>query len=161
MGGKMRMRLTVVKEVKLGPYRFRQVPTYLYQDIYKVTSYPFTGGLVGNELLKRFNLTINYPQREIHLVPNKHFAESFDYGYTGLSIYFVNGKIIVEDVIKDAPADKSGFKIDDEIVSVGTNFSNNIQQYKDILQEPNSKIQVIIRRKGQLQTIVLHTGSIL
>ena len=77
MGGKLQMRLTVVKEVKLGPYRFRQVPAYLYKDDYKVTSYPFTGGLVGNELLKRFNMTINYPQREIHLLPNSHFNETF------------------------------------------------------------------------------------
>lgn len=161
MGGKMRMRLTVVKEVKLGPYRFRQVPTYLYQDIYKVTSYPFTGGLVGNELLKRFNLTINYPQREIHLLPNTHFNETFEYGYTGFSIYFVNGKIVVDDVIKDSPADKAGFKIDDEIISVGSDFSNNIQRYKDLLQEPDTRIQVIIRRKGQLQTIILKTSTIL
>ncbi len=161
MGGKMRMRLTVVKEVKLGPYRFYQVPTYLYQDIYKVTSYPFSGGLVGNDLLKRFNMTINYPQREIHLIPNTHFNELFEYGYTGFSIYLINGKIIVDDVIKDSPAEKAGFKIDDEIISVGTNFSNNIQQYKDILQEPNARIQVIIRRKGELMTMILRTETIL
>ena len=161
MGGKMRMRLTTVKEVKIGPYRFHQVPAYLYQDIYKVTSYPFTGGLVGNELLRRFNLTINYPQREIHLLPNNRFTESFEYGYTGFSIYYVNGKIVVEDVIKDSPADKAGFRIDDEIISVGSNISHNIQQFKDLLQEPNTKLQVIIRRKGQLMAIVLNTGSIL
>lgn len=161
MGGKMRMRLTTVKEVKIGPYRFHQVPTYLYQDIYKVTSYPFTGGLVGNELLRRFNLTINYPKREIHLLPNNRFTESFEYGYTGFSIYYVNGKIIVDDVIKDSPADKAGFKIEDEIISVGNNISHSIQQFKDMLQEPNIKLQVIIKRKGELMTMQLNTGSIL
>lgn len=161
LGGKLQMRLTVVKEVKLGPYRFRQVPTYLYKDDYKVTSYPFTGGLVGNELLRRFNLIINYPQREIHLLPNTRYNEPFEYGYTGFSIYYINGKVVVDEVIKGSPADKAGFKLDDEIVSVGTNASNNIQQYKDLLQEPKVKLQVIIRRSGQLMTIMLHTDSIL
>ena len=161
MGGKMQMRLTVVKEVKLGPFRFYQVPTYLYKDDFKVTSYPFTGGLVGNELLRRFNMTINYPQREIHLVPNSRFNESFEYGYTGFSIYYVNGRIIVDEVIKGSPADKAGFVLDDEIITVATNSSGNIQQYKDLLQEPNTKVNVIIKRKGQLQTITLYTGSIL
>ncbi|MBC7536961.1 MAG: aspartyl protease family protein [Ferruginibacter sp.] len=161
MGGKLQMRLTVVKEVKLGPYRFRQVPTYLYKDDFHVTSYPFTGGLVGNELLRRFNMIINYPDREIHLLPNNQFNETFEYGYTGFSIYFVNGKIMVDDVIKNSPADKAGFQLDDEIISVGTNFSNNIQQYKDLLQEPNVKIQVIIKRKGALNTLIINTGSIL
>jgi hypothetical protein len=38
------------------------------------------------------------------LLPNSHFNESFDYAYTRLGIYYENGKIIVEDVIKDSPA---------------------------------------------------------
>lgn len=161
MGGKMRMRLTVVKEVKLGPYTFNHVPTYLYQDIFKVTNYPFTGGLVGNDLLKRFNLIINYPSREIHIIPNSHYNETFEYGYTGFSIYYVNGKIVVDDVIKDSPAEKAGFLVGDEIISVGKNFSNNIQQYKDLLQEPNARIQVIIKRNAALETKLLKTTSIL
>ncbi len=146
MGGKLQMRLTVVKEVKLGPYRFRAVPTYLYKDDYNVTSYPYTGGLVGNELLRRFNIIFNYPQREIHLLPNSHFNETFEYAYTGFGIYYIDGKIVVEDVIPNSPADKAGFKVDDVLISVSNNFSNNIQQYKNILQKPNKRIQVIVKR---------------
>ena len=67
----------------------------------------------------------------------------------------------MDDVIRDSPADKAGFKIDDEIVSVGKNFSNNIQQYKDLLQEPRARLQVIIKRNGKLNTVILYTGSIL
>jgi hypothetical protein len=161
MGGKLQMRLTVVKEVKLGPYRFRAVPTYLYKDDYNVTSYPYTGGLVGNELLRRFNIILNYPQREIHLLPNSHFYETFEYGYTGFSIYYIDGKIVVEDVIPNSPADIAGFKVDDVLISVGSNFSNNIQQYKNILQEPNKRIQVIVKRSEELVKITLETASIL
>jgi len=150
-----------VKEVRLGPYRFRAVPTYLYKDDFNVTSYPFTGGLVGNELLRRFNVTLNYPQREIHLIPNNHYHDDFEYGYTGFSIYYVDGRIMVEDVIENSPAHVAGFKVDDEIVSVGKNFSNNIQQYKNLLQEPKKRIPVIVRRNDQLMLITLETASIL
>lgn len=160
MGGKLQMRLTVVKEVKIGPYRFRHVPTYLYDDVYNVTSFPFTGGLIGNDLLRRFNMTFNYPQREIYLQPNHHYDDPFDYAYTGLGMYFIYGKVIVEDVIKGSPADKAGFKVDDEIFAVGKNFSNNIQAYKNILQTPNEDIKVIIKRNGQLMSLVIHTLSI-
>ncbi len=160
MGGKLQMRLTVIKEVRLGPYRFHAVPTYLYKDDFNLTSYPFTGGLIGNDLLRRFNMIFNYPSREIHLVPNTHFSESFDYAYTGLGIYYVDGKIIVEDVIKGSPADKARFKVNDEIIAVDKNVSLNIQAYKNILQTPYASIKVIIKRDNLLKELTINTQSI-
>lgn len=160
MGGKTQMRLTIIKEVKLGPYKFRDVPTYLYKDDYNVTSYPFTGGLIGNDLLRRFNMTFNYPDREIHLLPNNHFNEDFDYAYSGLSIYYIEGKIVVDDVIKGSPADIAKFKPNDVLMVVDRNVSNNIQTYKNILQKSNQNIKVIVRREGLLVELNLFTISI-
>lgn len=161
MVGRLQMRLTVIKQLKIGPYKFRNVPTYLYKDDYNVTAYPFTGGLIGNELLRRFNMIINYPQREIHLLPNGRFNEPFDYAYTGLGIYFIEGKIVVEDVIAGSPAEEAGFKLGDEVYSVGNNLSNNIQQYKNMLLVPNQRLVVIVKRGDALIKIVLFTKSIL
>ena len=161
MGGRLQMRLTVVRSVQVGNYRFRNVPTYLYDDEYNVTSYPFVGGLLGNDLLRRFNLTINYPKREIHLIPNSHFKDPFDYAYTGLAMYFVNGVILVEDVIPNSPAHKAGLKTDDIIVGVGTNFTNNIMQYKTILQSANEKIKITLSRNEELMQVTIKPLSIL
>lgn len=160
LGGKLQMRLTLVKEVRIGPYKFKQVPTYLYKDDYNVTSYPFTGGLLGNDLLRRFNIVFNYPNREIHLTPNSHFNENFDYAYTGLGIYYVNGKIVVEDVIKDSPADKAHFKINDEVIAVDRNFSLNMQVYKYLLQRPYEAVKVLIKRDGVLKELTINTAAI-
>jgi hypothetical protein len=161
MMGRLRMRLTVIKEVKLGPYRFRGVPTYLYRDDFNVTNYPFTGGLIGSEIFRRFNLTINYGQKEIHLLPNSHYNDPFDYSYSGLSIYYIDGKILVEDVIKSSPAEKAGLLIGDEVIGIANNFSQNIQAYKTALQVPNQKVKIIIRRNNELQSLVLNIASIL
>jgi hypothetical protein len=161
MGGMLLMRLTVVRELKIGPYRFHRVPTYLYEDNNNITSYPFTGGLIGSEILRRFNIVLNYPQREIQLQPNSHFEDEFDYAYTGLGIYYIDGKIIVVDVIKNSPAEKSGFQIDDEILSVGNNISGNIQIYNNLLQAPNEKIRIIVKRGKDLLPLTIKTKSIL
>ena len=161
MMGRLRMRLTVIKEVKIGPYRFRSVPTYLYNDEYNVTNFPFTGGLIGSEILRRFNIILNYGQREIHLTPNNHFNDAFDYSYTGLNIYDIEGKIMVEDVIKNSPADKAGIRVGDEIIGVGNNMTFNIQAYKNALQVAGQKIKVIIRREEDLQTLFITPSSIL
>ena len=161
MGGKIQMRMTVIKMVQIGRYKFRNVPTYLYSDEYNVTSYPNVGGLLGNDLLRRFNLIINYPKREIHLQPNSHFNDLFDYAYTGMATYYVNGFILVDDIIAGSPAEKAGILKDDIIISVNNNFSNNIMQYKDILQTEREKIKIIIRRNGELKQLFIKPKSIL
>ncbi|MEP7141925.1 MAG: aspartyl protease family protein [Ferruginibacter sp.] len=161
MGGRLQMRLTVVKMVQVGNYRFRNVPTYLYRDEFNVTSYPFVGGLLGNDLLRRFNLTINYPKREIHLYPNSHFKDAFDYAYTGLAIYYIDGSILVEDVIPGSPADKAGLKKDDLIIGIGKNFTNNIMAYKTILQSANENIKITISRDKKLMQLSIRPVSIL
>jgi hypothetical protein len=92
LGGKKRMMITVIKEVKLGPYKFRWVPTYILDDEYNATSYPFLGGLLGSEILKKFNMIFNYKKREIHLLPNSHFRDNFEYSYTGLTIFLLMEK---------------------------------------------------------------------
>jgi len=161
MGGRLQMRLTVVKMVQVGNYRFRNVPTYLYEDQFNVISYPFVGGLLGNDLLRRFNMVINYPKREIHILPNSHFREPFDYAYTGLAIYYVGGMIVVEDVIPGSPADKAGLKKDDIIIGVGKNFTNSIMAYKSILQSANEKIKITVSRQNNLLQLNLKPKSIL
>jgi len=148
LGGKKRMMLTIIKEVKIGPYIFRRVPTHILDDEYNITSYPYLGGLIGNEILRRFNVIFNYPKREVHLLPNSHFREPFDYSYSGMSIYYIDGKVIIDDVIKDSPAFKAGFKTDDVILGVNTNFSNDINQYKDILQSEGERVKVLIMREN-------------
>jgi len=161
MGGKLQMEITVVKNVQLGRYKFRNVPTYIFKDDYNVTSYPYVGGLIGNDLLRRFNMVINYPQREIHLQPNRHFLDPFDYAYTGMATYYLNGKIYVEDIVPGSPADKAGLKPNDILLAVGNNFSNNIMQYKTILQNAGEKIGIIISRNEEVLQLFIKPSSIL
>lgn len=161
LGGKADMQLSVVKELKLGPYRFRNVPTYVFNDEYNVTNYPVLGGLIGNDILRRFNVVLNYPQQEIYIKPNKHYLDSFDYSYTGLGFYLINGAITVTDIIKESPAEKAGFKLDDIIIGVEGNFTNNIQVYKVLMQNAKAKLRVLVMRKGQPVIIYLKVKSIL
>ncbi len=160
LGGKKRMTVTIIKEVKIGPYIFRRVPTHIMDDEYNATSYPYIGGLIGNDILRRFNMIFNYQKREIHLLPNSHYREEFDYSYTGMSIYNIEGKIIIDDIVPGSPAFKAGFQKDDVIMSVNKNFSNDINQYKNILQSTREHVSVIISRNNSLFMKNLKVGKI-
>lgn len=161
LGGKMAMRLTTVRELRIGPYRFRKVPTMVFNDDYNITAYPHLGGLIGNDILRRFNTTFNYAKQEVHIVPNSHFRDLFDYAYTGLSFYYIDGQIIVEDIVPGSPADKAGFTQDDVIVAVENNFSNNIQLYKSMLQATGERLRILVSRDHQLMQLSMKAIRIL
>ncbi len=154
------MKLTTIKEFRLGPYRFRNVPTYIFDDDYNVTSYPYLGGLIGNDILRRFNVIMNYERREIYLMPNTHFREPFDYGYTGLSFYYIDGYIRVTEVMQGSPAETAGFKPDDILISVDNNMSQNVQAYKSLLQGDPGKIKIVVLRDAVPIELTLRIKSI-
>lgn len=161
LGGKTPMKQGVVRMVRLGPYKFRNVPTYIFDDEYNITSYPYLGGLLGNDLLRRFNLIINYEKRDIHMLPNSHYREPFDYSYTGLGMYYIDGAITVVDVMEGSPAEKAGFKPDDIVISVQNNFTQNIQVYKNLMQFPGQKIKVLVYRAGEPLLLTLKVLNIM
>ncbi len=161
IGGKKLMKLSIVKLIHLGPYRFRKVPVFVFDDTYNVTSYPFYCGIIGNDLLRRFNLTLNYPEGSIHLKPNRHYLDSFNYSYTGLGIYEVNNDIRVMDIVPNSPGDKAGFKTGDIILSVDKLVLKDIQAIKTALQNAGNTVTITIMRDKQLLQLELKIKNIL
>ncbi len=161
LGGKIDMHMTVVREVKLGPYRFYNVPVYVFDDAYNVTSYPYLGGILGNDLLRRFNVIMNYQKGDFHLLPNSHYKNRFDYSYSGIELYFIEGKIIIGDVAVGSPAEKSGLKEEDVIVAINKNFTQNMLQMKTALQNAGEKVKIIVSRNGDLMDFEFRIKSIL
>jgi hypothetical protein len=160
LGGKSMMSVAVAKELRIGPYKFKKVPVHIFEDDYNVTSYPMLGGLIGNDIFRRFNVILNYPEQSIHIKPNSHYGERFDYSYTGLSMYLIDGEIRVIDVMPGSPGDKAGFLPGDVIFSVETNASKNIQAYKNLFQNSIGRMQVIVFRNNAPKALVIDVKDI-
>lgn len=148
LGGKIDLHMTVVKEVKIGPYRFRNVPVYIFDDVYNITSYPYLGGLIGNDILRRFNVILNYERRDIYLMPNKHYNDQFDYSYSGIELYYIDGEILIGDVAEGSPAEKAGVQEGDVVVSINNVFGDNLDKLKLALQNTGERIRLIVKSNG-------------
>ena len=161
MGGKANMKITTMKEFRFGPYRFRNVPTHIFEDQYNITSYPYLAGLIGNDVLRRFNIILNYDKKTFYLTPNTHFRDPFDYSYSGLGLYWTDGQIRVGDVMKSSPADLAGFKVDDVVIGLNNNMSQNLQLYKSMMQNVGDKIKFLISRPEGLMELSMKIKSIM
>jgi C-terminal processing protease CtpA/Prc len=106
-------------------------------------------------------LVLNYPEANIHLTPNSHFNEPFDYSYIGFKLYEDSGRITIDNIAENSPAEKSGLQNGDEVLGVNNNFSNNIDSYKKTISRVNSKVKMSILRKNQIKTVVVLVESVL
>lgn len=161
VGGKLTMDMTLVKDFRLGPYRFRKVPTMVFADEFNVTSYPYLGGLIGNQILKRFNVIFNYQRREIYLKPNTLYREPFEYSYSGMELYFMNNVTVIGSIVKGSPAELAGLKEGDVLIAIDNNASQDFMQYKKALMSAKKQVKLIIRREEELIEIPLKLLSVL
>jgi hypothetical protein len=162
LGGKTDMQLTTLKTFSLGPFHFRQIPTYIFDDAYDVTCYPQLGGLIGNDLLRRFNLIVNYAHSEIYIVPNGNYHQPFDYSYSGVSIGLVEGTVLVTAVMPESPADKAGLREGDIILQINGDKNPNVQNYQNLLRTIGPKVKVLVRRSnGETALLSVKVSSIL
>ena len=113
-----------------------------------------------NDILRRFNCILNYDKRDFYLIPNSHFLDAFDYSYSGIELYFVNGQIVVGDVAKDSPAEKAGLQEGDIVVSINNVFNQNLTALKTSLQNANERIKMIVRRDGELKVFEFKVRTI-
>ena len=162
LGGKANMQITTLKEFKLGPYKFKNIPTHIFDDEYNVTAYPALAGLIGNDILRRFNILLNYEKKCFYLTPNTHYNDPFDYSYTGLGLYWEEtGEITVGDIQKGSPAAKAGFEVGDVVQSVNYNDSKNLQVYKTMMQNIGSNLRFNVLREKTMVTLTMRVKSIL
>jgi hypothetical protein len=148
LGGTINMTATVIKEIHIGPYNFYLVPVYIFEDTNNITCYPSLSGLIGSDLMRRFNLILNYSRKEIYAIPNSHFRDQFDYTYTGVDLYSINGKILVGGVTKDSPADKAGVKEGDIVLAVNDDEVQDLRNFKNSIQNTQNKLRLRLQRDG-------------
>lgn len=114
-------------------------------------------GSIGSELLKRFNLIVDYPNRKISLRPNNYFNTAYIQNLSGMEVIapYPNLKIFVVDGIrKDSPAERCGLMKGDVIQSVNGIRSDKLELsgiYIILQNQPGRKVNISYMRNGELK----------
>jgi len=79
-------------------------------------------GLLGNPILSRYKVIIDYLDSQIYLVPNKHFDEDFKFDLSGMQLLATGPKLkkfVVQSIYDGSPATAADIRKEDEILRIG------------------------------------------
>lgn len=113
-------------------------------------------GILGNELLSRFRVTIDYINEVLYLEPNRKFKQKFVYDRSGVVLvaggtHRLNA-FIVTYVIPNSPAAEAGIKKGDRIKSINrlpASFYSLSDIYRKFKKRPGKKIRFAVIRNGE------------
>ena len=115
---------------------------------------PGFDGSIGMRIIYRYNFTINYQKKEIHLTPNQHYNNPLDFVISGYSFgYNLNGELAMENLVRPRP---------DLLIPVGA-VIKSINGISGAVLKKNKKTleSLIALPKGSTYTIEYsHAGKI-
>jgi len=114
-------------------------------------------GNVGCELLRRFNVTMNYQANYMVLKPSKRrLRESFEHDMSGLEIKALGADLrnyFVYAVVEDSPAQQAGLVPGDQILFINDTPSENVsisEIYKMLQKGDGREVELLIKRDGEI-----------
>lgn len=112
-------------------------------------------GIVGNQALNRFVVTIDYPREKVYIEPGKLYKQKFTYDKSGLSLVSSGPNLtnfVVTFVVEGSPAEQAGLQKGDEIKSIN-GIPSNFLSLQEVLLKLHKKsgknVKIIVRRNGQ------------
>lgn len=99
-------------------HEFQGFPVRMATDAEGVSGRSNVDGIVGTEILKRFNLIFNYREQLLYFQPSLLYDSFFLENFSGLKVRKENGKLWVEEVVENSPASEVGMQVGDQIISV-------------------------------------------
>jgi hypothetical protein len=114
-------------------------------------------GIIGNNILDRFDVLFDFLNNNLYLRPNAKFNVPYEFNCLGFSFVDRNETLrgwIVTGFSKNSMAEKQGLQIDDRIISVNNIPVNKIsyKSYDDIFKK-NTEVELIIVREGNISVV--------
>jgi len=122
-------------------------------------------GTLGSQLLSRFNLYIDYPQKQFFFRPNENFKKHSTYNIAGIEITqiipFVP-QVEVWHVWDNSPASLAGVRIGDQIIEINGQkaFQYSIDEIRNVFETPSRRpLILVINRDNKEITVEIDMKS--
>jgi predicted aspartyl protease len=123
-------------------------------------------GLLGGEILRRFDLFVDYPRSRALLRPNRDFAGPLEFDMSGMSLAAADGKLSsyrVRSVLAGSPAAEAGVLAGDVVTATNGRPTADLplSELRRLLRVPDVVHTMTLLRDGAARTVTFRTRRII
>jgi hypothetical protein len=118
---------TMLAHLDVGEYELSALPANIAIAEAGALSWSGPMGILGNGVLKRFNVFIDLQQKMMSLEPNRLYRNQFEVNCSGLELVTDDTfqRVIMDHVYAGSPAEEAGLEVGDEIVQINGLLENH------------------------------------
>lgn len=169
LGGVLKGHLGRVANIQLGDFECKEVITNFQSLDEGMDSMLLQGrnGVIGNGVLSRFLVIIDYPAQKLYLQPNKHYKSEFDFDKSGLIVIAADQQLnqyLVHSVLPGSPSELAGIMPGDEIVRmnhVPVGMLSLERIYKVLKKKEGKRIILVVKRAGKKQKFTFYLRKLI
>jgi len=154
-GGEQKTILSRTNSIRICEFTIDEPIFSFSQEKVGIGTFDKVDGIIGNNILSRFNVTLNYKDQKVILTRNSLFSKPFFMDKSGIIPEITeDGSIRVHYTIKSAPAYRAGIRHGDIIIKAnGYRLSGKegLKKLGKLLSGRDGKtITMVIKRKGKV-----------
>ncbi len=156
LGGFIEGYIGRIKTLEFGSYQINEIVAN-FQEIDSMMDVSILNGrhgILGNQLLKKFHLIIDYPRETLYLKANRKFKKSIEFDKSGIVVIAASVHLdsyLIHEVIPGTPAAEAGLLRGDKIISINgwpQGFLTLGSINKILRKKEGKRIRMRIRRDG-------------
>ncbi len=163
-GGTFSSQLGRLGSMSLGPYEWDDPIVSISGATTGAFASEDFAGNIGNRILERFRVTLDYERRHVYLEPGARYSDRDHLTRAGVMFARRGGIVTIEDVLHGSPADRAGLRAGDEVIAVqGREIANwDLPQLQALLDDGpiGEKVTVIVRRESRGRTVRVRLADV-
>lgn len=164
IGGQTKSLQTRIKSIQIGSFLIEEPICGLSLAEEGAFKSEKTQGNIGDGILKRFKVILDYEERKIILEKNDSFDKKDELDKSGLLIVWKEGKFLIQNIFEDSPAKKAKIEPGEEIISINDEPVSRytLSQLRDLLTgKDGTKIKLQLKKDDKLREVSFKLKSLI
>lgn len=158
-GGHFTSALGRARSMAFGPYHWSDPMVSVSHATEGAFASEEFAGNVGNRILERFRVTLDYDGRRVWLEPGAHYRDRDSFTRAGALLVREGGGVRARSVLPGSPAARAGLREGDEVTAVdGRAVADwNLRELEDLFErgEPGRKVALSVKRDDGPVTLTM------